>query len=388
MTTTGHFLTIDLASVTVPQVAMAASGFTLTAYYVRHLAAQLAGMGVPVDEWLARCGLDENKLLKPELAVSFSAFRQLVQDALALAREPALGLLVGERLVASAHGILGYAAQQSGSVRQALELLARYTGVRIALVSVAYEVRGREALVRFTPTQPLGDIERPLLEAMMLSIKNVLTSISMGECQPQRAVFGFAAPGYAALARELFGCPVRYDEPWSGLVLAAACLDRPLRLADPEAFRAATEICQRELDRLAQSETLAAKVQRLLLEKQQGFPSLQTTARLVHLTPRTLHRRLLAEGTSFRALLEGVRRTLAVEQLKSGHFGIQEIAYKLGYSDLANFRRAFKRWEKMPPSQVRAAHAPAADASADAAKRPPRAGPGAAAPRRKPRPPR
>ena len=86
-----------------------------------------------------------------------------------------------------------------------------------------------------------------------------------------------------------------------------------------------------------------------------AFPGPNVTARLFHLTPRTLHRRLLEEGTSFKEILEQVRHTLAVEYLKAGHLSIEEIAYTLGYTDMANFRRAFKRWEVMPPSRYRAA---------------------------------
>jgi AraC-like DNA-binding protein len=91
-----------------------------------------------------------------------------------------------------------------------------------------------------------------------------------------------------------------------------------------------------------------------MLEKQNGFPSLNVTARLCHMTPRTLHRRLIDEGSAFKEILEDVRHMLAVEHLKSGHLTIQEIAYTLGYTDLANFRRAFKRWEGVPPSAYRA----------------------------------
>ncbi len=72
------------------------------------------------------------------------------------------------------------------------------------------------------------------------------------------------------------------------------------------------------------------------------------------MTPRTLHRRLSDEDTSFHELLEEVRHMLAVEHVKSGRLSIEEIAYSLGYSDLANFRRAFKRWESVPPSEYRA----------------------------------
>ncbi|TNF00789.1 MAG: AraC family transcriptional regulator, partial [Gammaproteobacteria bacterium] len=90
---------------------------------------------------------------------------------------------------------------------------------------------------------------------------------------------------------------------------------------------------------------------RLLLQTQHGFPTLDMTARRFYLTPRTLHRRLIEEGTSYRELLEGVRHQLAVRYLETGRMTIQEISFALGYSDIANFRKAFKRWESIPPSQ-------------------------------------
>jgi AraC-like DNA-binding protein len=151
---------------------------------------------------------------------------------------------------------------------------------------------------------------------------------------------------------------VKYGQSWAGVVLPREVVDVPLKMADPEAFREAALICQRELDKLTANESLAARVRRLLLEKENGFPSLPVTARILRMTPRTLHRRLVDEGTSFHALLEDVRRTLALEHVKSGRFTIEEIAYRLGYSDLANFRRAFRRWESVPPSAYRASKTP------------------------------
>ena len=71
------------------------------------------------------------------------------------------------------------------------------------------------------------------------------------------------------------------------------------------------------------------------------------------MTPRTLHRRLVDEGTSFRVILEDLRHRLAVDQLTNGTASIEEIAYILGYSDPANFRRAVRRWTGRPPSRIR-----------------------------------
>ncbi len=329
---------------------------TLPVLYLRHIAEQIGSHGGDVRQWLERSGLRESQLSDPSWTLPLPVFQQLVRDALLLSREPALGLLVGERLGASTHGILGYAALNSGTIREALALVERYAGLRLSLLSVAHEEHRGEMRIVFAETHPLGDVRRPLLEAVVLSIKNILDAISLGVGRVGEVAFPFAAPGYADLARDLFGATVRYGQSWAGFSLPLAALDVPLKMADPEAFREAAQICQRELDKLEANQSMAARVRRLLLEKQPGFPSLQVTARLFSMTPRTLHRRLLEEETSFRELLEEVRHTLAVEHLRSGRFTVDEIAYTLGYSDLANFRRAFKRWESVAPSEYRARH--------------------------------
>jgi AraC-like DNA-binding protein len=329
---------------------------TLPVHYLRHIAEQIRRSGGDVTDWLGRSGLRESQLSDATLTIPYPVFEQLVVDALAVSREPALGLLVGERLLANTHGMLGYAALNSDTIRQALELLERYVPLRTSLITISHEIHAGEARARFHTTQPLGELQRPVLEAVVLSIKNVLDTITMGSCQVGMVAFPFAAPEYAVFARDLFSCEVRYDQQWAGFTVPVEALDVPLKLADPEAFLEASRICQRELDKLTANVSLAARVRRHLLEKQNGFPSLQVVARLVHMTPRTLHRRLLDEGTSFRELLENVRHTLAIEHVKAQRFSIEEIAYMLGYSDLANFRRAFKRWESIPPAEYRNQH--------------------------------
>lgn len=334
---------------------MREQAITLPVLYLRHIGDQVASRGGDVGEWLAGSGLRASQLHDPSWTLPLPVFQRLVRDALLLSGDDALGLLVGERLGATTHGMLGYAALNSGSIREALALVERFAGLRLSLISIGHEAHRGELRIVFTATHPLGDVRRPVLEAVVLSIKNILDAISVGVCRVGEVAFPFAAPAYADLARDLFGAPVRYAQSWAGFTLPAEALDVPLRMADPEAFREAAQICQRELDKLTANESMAARVRRLLLERQRGFPSLQVTARLFSMTPRTLHRRLLEEETSFRELLEEVRHTLAVEHLKSGRFTVDEIAYTLGYSDVANFRRAFKRWESVSPSEFRGA---------------------------------
>jgi AraC-like DNA-binding protein len=345
-------LTIDREA---SQTEMDDPGFTLLVQYLRQIADVLGGMGVDVDRWLRQSRLTRAQLDDASLALAYPAFHKLALDALTMSHEPALGLLIGERLTASSHGMLGYAALSSGTIRQALELVERYVPLRTSLISISHTIHAGDVRIVFAEMRPLGDIQRMVLEAVMLSVKNVLDSISMGVCQVKLVAFPFDAPDYAPLARDLFRCDVKFGQSWAGTALPREVMDLPLKMADPQAFQEAALICQRELDKLTANESLTARVRRLLLEKQNGFPSLQVTARMCHMTARTLHRRLVDEGTSFHTLLEDVRRTLAVEHVKSDRFSIEEVAYKLGYSDLANFRRAFRRWESVSPSAYRAA---------------------------------
>jgi AraC-like DNA-binding protein len=327
---------------------------TIPVEYVRLIAEQLRSTGVNVAEWLRRSETEEAELADPDRLLHYAQFRRLVLGAVAAAREPALGLFVGQRLVASTHGMVGAAAVNSSTVDQALDMVERFARLRSSIITISREIDEDEARIVFSEALPLGDVQRPLFEAVVLSIKNVLDEITMGACQVREVAFAFEEPEYATLARDIFRCKVRYGQKWTGFCASRDILALPLKLADPGAFEEAARICQRELDRIAAHESMGARVRRLLLEKQTGFPSLQVTARLFHMTPRTLHRRLVDEGTSYRQLVESVRHTLAVEHVKSGRFTMEEIAYRLGYTDFANFRRAFKRWEGVAPSTYRA----------------------------------
>lgn len=323
------------------------------ATYVQALAELIRSLGADTSDWLAMSGLTMARLEQPDASVSLPLFAQLAFDAVGITREPALGLLLGDRMHAASHGIVGFAVSNAGTPRQAVELLARFVRLRLPLLSVSQASADGEVEVRFHEALPLGPMRGPVLEATLLTIKRVLDAISLGSCPIIQVAFPFSAPDHAPLTRTMFGCQVIFDAPVAAMRLPEQQLDQPLRRADAAAFREAAAICQRELDRIGIGERLADRVLRLLVERQNGFPSLAVVARMVQLTPRTLHRRLVEEGTSFRALLDEVRHRRAREHLRSGEMSVEELAFALGYNDPANFRRAFRRWEGVAPTIYR-----------------------------------
>jgi AraC-like DNA-binding protein len=80
-----------------------------------------------------------------------------------------------------------------------------------------------------------------------------------------------------------------------------------------------------------------------------GAPQVGGVAKGLHVSLRTLQRRLTEHGTSFQDEVDAVRRELAFQYLKDPHLGVSEVAFLLGYAELSTFDRAFKRWTGMTP---------------------------------------
>ena len=108
------------------------------------------------------------------------------------------------------------------------------------------------------------------------------------------------------------------------------------------------------LDKSAQADAFLESVQAVCVELlNQGAPTLPVVARKLNLSTRTLHRRLEERGLNFNGLLRETRLKLAKHYLADSRLELKQVAFLLGYSDVANFRRAFKRWEGVAPSGVR-----------------------------------
>ena len=332
----------------------------LQSLYIRQVAEDVKAVGADVAAWLAQGGLRPAQLDGELSELPLDAFARLVDGAIAMTREPALGLLVGERLRVNTLGVLGFAAMSGASLRQVIELLARYIGLRTSLVELAVRVHRDELRLVVLEPVPLGSIRRPVLEAVVLALKHALEFNSTGSGPVSRVAFAMPAPPYADFARQLVRCELNWSSNWSGLAVPIVRADEILSAADAAAFAQAEQLCERELRRLSSHQTTTARVQRLLLESANGMPALPLVARQLHLGQRTLHRRLLEEGTTFRKVTEDMRCKLATENLRGGALTVQEVAFALGYTDLANFRRAFKRWTGMSPSEYRATCAVAA----------------------------
>ncbi|MEM7470547.1 MAG: AraC family transcriptional regulator ligand-binding domain-containing protein [Pseudomonadota bacterium] len=103
----------------------------------------------------------------------------------------------------------------------------------------------------------------------------------------------------------------------------------------------------------SQEHTESLKVRTHLGQTGWADASLEKTALFMHVTPRTLIRRLRADGTSFQMIKDGLRRDLAIRDLQAGRKSVEAIALDVGFSSAANFHKAFRRWTGSAPSAYR-----------------------------------
>ena len=315
----------------------------LPIYYISEIEDQIREAGCDVNAWLKRHKLDDPGARDFDQGVTLKKFEALVLDAMAISDEPALGLYVGERLGVTTHGMLGYAIISSGSVREMLDIFHQFVNTRTPLLGVEQTTLDNYMLVELVELHSLDQMRVPYTEAVMLTLYNVLRQITFGEQNVAKVCFPFAQPEYIDIYESMFDCEIEFNHLRAGVYIGLEGLDSPLKLADKKSLQQAKALCEEELTKVFRVDTLEYKVRQLLLADRESFPSLAEVADHFHMSSRTLHRHLEAENTSFKKILESTRHSLAVEYLRNTQISIQEIAYALGYTDIANFRRAFKR---------------------------------------------
>lgn len=306
--------------------------------------------GLTLDACLAGTGLTEATLTAPdatvlaldELQIARNLIRQLGDDT-------PLGLEAGLRYHLTAYGIWGYALLSSPTLRSAIDIGLRYLDLTYAFCRIRGEARGDELWLILDDHDIPDDLRRFMVERDGAAIMTIQREL-FAQAIPIKAVgYRFPPPAYPERLREIFGVEAHYNAECNYAVLDSSLLDLPLPQANPVTAAFCESQCQALLSQRQTRSGLAARVRDSLLKRPGHMPDMETTARELGLSLRTLHRRLQDEGTSFRVLLEEVRETLAEEFLQANHLSLEEIADRLGYAEASSFIHAFKRWKGYPP---------------------------------------
>lgn len=327
---------------------------SIPAAHVLQLLEVVARWGVSDRELFEGLDLDIARLEDPLCRVSLPVLDRLAVRARELTREPALGIHLGMQMRVSAHGYLGFAAMTSATVRDALELALRFAPTRTSALALRLHLGDDVSSLVIDERVPLGDAQDLLIFALMIGLEQIAGALT-GRMIEGNADVTFSKPAGFERRGDIAHGRIRFDQPIHQLVFPSFALDLPIIAADPVARRLAQEQCERELDALGERATLANRVRALVAKDDRGFHSLEEVAALVHVSPRTLKRKLADQGTAFSEIVEEEQRERALMLLRSADLTLEDVAERVGYSDVANFTRAFRRWTGRTPGAYRRA---------------------------------
>jgi AraC-like DNA-binding protein len=350
--------------------------FTLPAVHAIHLAEVVAAAGIAQEELFAPLGLDAAALGVPGARLAVPVAIRLFERARALSRNPGIGIQLGLQMRASAHGYLGFAAMTASNLREALETATRFVPTRTNALGLSLHVSGGAASLVIEERADFGTARDAIIFALAVGIWQIGEALT-GRTLNGSADFAFARPPYMDLVTGV-GPPMRFDQPLTQLVFDAVALDWPLTMSDPVSRQIAYNELERSLEELGTDHEILTRVRALVRRAGGGFHSLEDVASALHLSTRTLKRRLAAKGVTYSDLLEEQRREKAILLLRSPTLSLDQVAEQLGYSDPSNFRRAFRRWTGISPAAYRRS---AANPGAEGASSPRLPGPEGSAPK-------
>ena len=318
---------------------------------LRVFVASLARLGYETAALLSAAGVTAEQLEDPDGRVPCMGIPAVISHAMRTRPVKNLGIKVAAETPIGAFQLLDYLIVTSENVGQGMRQLARY--LRLSEAPFSVEIDDTEDPIRVTY---LGIQDSFTAEfEIALAIFHLSREVESG-LQPEYVSFTQALDDVGE-AEHLLGCPVRVQMPWLGLALSRQHWGLRLRRRDAALQSVLQRSAKEVAARIPDANDLGADLRRILISRMaQGGSNIESVARSMATSVRSLQRRLAAARTTYQNILDATRSEVAGQYLVDRTLSVSEVGYLLGYSEPAAFHRAFKRWHGSTPQEFRLAH--------------------------------
>jgi AraC-like DNA-binding protein len=276
--------------------------------------------------------------------------------AVALTHDLNLGLAAAREINVGDYGVVEYAARSARTWGDACLVAGRYIRLLNDALQCSLHSDGERAYIQLENSVPL-----PRAAADFQSAAFHLTASHFwpsGATPDIEVWFSHVQPhDIEPYQRTFAGAVLCFGAPFNGFAMPKHYLSQPVERADPKLHALIRKHADTLLAKLPGAETVATRVRNLLVrELAGGSPSVTQIARQLPMGERMLARRLSQEGTSFKELIDDLRRRLALDYVAGSDVPLTEVALRLNFSQTPAFYRAFKRWTGETPREYRRAH--------------------------------
>ncbi len=313
---------------------------------------KLEELGVRASAVLRTAGLSQGLVDQPRVLLNTEELFALWRAIGEVSTNPAIGVLLGTESKIERFHPMGLAVLSTENFGSAVEQMARYKQLTCP-EEILQEKDEEEWSIQFRWLLA-DEVEPPVLNeccfAWVLSIARCGTGTRLS---PLRVEFVQPRSHVKTIERH-FGCPVVCGGARNAIVFRAADAQRPLVTRNAELLGMLAPQFEEELKQQNSDEDFTESVRGAIQRKLTGRrPTVEDVADALHISSRTLQRRLQDAGSSFQRALEEARHQLARHYLNNSVLELNEAAYLLGYNDANSFVRAFRTWEGVPPARWR-----------------------------------
>jgi len=324
----------------------------LIAAYGRGIAAALELVNIDAREVFDRAGVSLRSTSDPMQRMTNLEVSCIYREAVKATGDPYFGLFVGDNFHTANLHVLGFALLASSTLRDFCLRLRNYYHLASTNVEISLQESAQESTLIINTLNP--DICWETHDTFITVIVRLMRTVYDPNFNPTRLELMRHQPvGGDKPFREYFKCEVLFDRPSMLICFDSAIIDKPLPGASKELAQMHDQTAMDYLQKL-EHQDIPSRVRTIIVKDlSSGLVSKKQVADKLYMSTRNLELKLAVENTNFQKIVESTRRSLAEGYIEQSSIAITEIAYLLGFSDAANFTRAFKRWTGKSPLKFR-----------------------------------
>ncbi|NIB44677.1 AraC family transcriptional regulator [Pseudomaricurvus alkylphenolicus] len=322
--------------------------------HIRSIIREMSRQGFSLANLFDNTSLTLEKL-NTQQHIPASEVEFLTKNVVDITGDPAWPLMHTNRFNACVPGFLGAAAYSAPTLRAGLRLLESYS--RIVTTMLTHSVRSQINGLTYSCQLELSDesLLPIFIEASFLALKNYIEFFYGQPLKGAEFRFAYAPPSYADRYHESFQNTVVFNAAQNEVVLRDLDFDTPHPFYDKKLWESGQVQLEKALQALQKesNDTYTLHVLSYLRSMEPPFPEISWIAEQMHISKRTLSRRLSLEGTCFKEIRANELHSWSLRYLENTNLAVEKISVLLGYQDAANFRRAFRNTEHCTPAEYR-----------------------------------
>lgn len=312
--------------------------------------------GIDISPLYKQTGISRDMVIDAETTFNFEKYRVVLDFALRQTNNPEYGLEFGNQ--PQLGGTIGVMSASCKNLKEALIMGSKFLKLQGDFAELEFIDDEKFPKLMYKPVMAWV-LESPQtakleVDAMFAFINTILKINSNGMLKALKMNLAFEKPQRPEKYLEVFETMPHFESDQNEMVFENATLMIPMKAFNPETFQVLNQHLESQITQLSNSENIADKVRRILYSSfKYQFPDIVSVAEKLNISSRTLQRKLSDEKTSFKEVLQHTRFGIAKQLLTQDHLTISEISYILGYSDLGNFSRSFKKYFGKSPLEFR-----------------------------------